>query len=48
MLVIQRDKLAGFKNRLSQYLKEIGLNKKRYNDGYYYYGIVDIYNLLKL
>ena len=48
MLVIQRDKLAGFKNRLSQYLKEIGLNKKRYNDGYYYYGIVDTYNLLKL
>lgn len=48
MLVIQQDKIAGFKNRLSQYLKEIGLNKKRYNDGYYYYGIVDIYNLLKL
>lgn len=27
------------KNQLSQYLKNLGLNKKRYNDGYYYYGI---------
>jgi hypothetical protein len=27
------------KNHLSQYLKNLGLNKKRFNDGYYYYGI---------
>lgn len=36
---IDNDKLSGFKNRLSQYLKDLGLQKKRYNDGYYYYGI---------
>ena len=33
-------KRTGFRNRLSNYLKEIGLQKKRYNDGYYYYGLV--------
>ena len=32
-------KTNGFKNRLSSYLKKLGLEKKRYNDGYYYYGI---------
>ena len=32
--------MAGFKNRLSNYLKELNLQKKRYSDGYYYYGIV--------
>ena len=37
---IEKTKITGFKNRLSQYLKDIGLKKKRYNDGYYYYGIV--------
>jgi hypothetical protein len=31
---------AGFKNRLSKYLINMGLKKKRYNDGYYYYGII--------
>jgi hypothetical protein len=25
--------------RLSNYLKDMGLQKKRYNDGYYYYGL---------
>jgi hypothetical protein len=40
MCKINKTKLSGFKNRLSQYLKEIGLQKKRYNDGYYYYGII--------
>ena len=29
-----------FRIRLSTYLHELGLEKKRYNDGYYYYGIV--------
>lgn len=38
---IDADKLAGFKTRLSKYLKDIGLQKKRYNDGFYYYGIVE-------
>lgn len=38
---LPKDRLSGFKNRLSQYLKELGLQKKRYNDGYYYYGIID-------
>ena len=36
---INPSKLNGFKNRLSKYLKDIQLSKKRYNDGYYYYGI---------
>jgi hypothetical protein len=30
----------GFKIRLATYLTDLGLQKKRYNDGYYYYGIV--------
>ena len=38
---IDDDKMAGFRTRLSAYLKDIGLQKKRYNDGYYYYGIVE-------
>lgn len=29
----------GLNVRLSNYLKEMGLQKKRYNDGYYYYGL---------
>jgi hypothetical protein len=37
-------KQSGFKNRLSTYLKNMGLQKKRYNDGYYYYGIAPIDN----
>ena len=40
MCKIDKSKISGFRNRLSNYLKEIGLQKKRYNDGYYYYGIV--------
>ena len=31
--------LSNFKNRLSKYLKNLGLDKKRYQDGYYYYGL---------
>ena len=41
---IDKLKISDFKNRLSVYLKDIGLKKKRYNDGYYYYGIVDKYD----
>jgi hypothetical protein len=37
---IDNDKISGFRTRLSKYLKEIGLHKKRYNDGFYYYGII--------
>lgn len=40
---IDKDKMAGFRTRLSKYLKDIGLSKKRYNDGFYYYGIVEKY-----
>lgn len=29
-----------FRNRLSKYLVKLGLTKKRYSDGYYYYGII--------
>lgn len=39
LLKIEPEKLSGFKNRLSKYLTDNGLKKKRYNDGYYYYGI---------
>lgn len=38
---IDNDKMAGFRTRLSKYLKDLGLQKKRYNDGFYYYGIVE-------
>lgn len=38
---IDKSKLNGFRNRLSNYLLSIGLKKKRYNDGYYYYGIIE-------
>lgn len=37
---VEHSKLAGFKTRLAKYLKDAGLQKKRYNDGFYYYGIV--------
>ena len=36
---IETSKISGFQTRLSRYLKDLGLLKKRYNDGYYYYGI---------
>jgi len=39
VVTIEKSRLNGFKNRLSTYLKNLGLEKKRYNDGYYYYGI---------
>lgn len=38
-VTIEKTKLSGFQTRLSRYLKDLGLQKKRYNDGYYYYGI---------
>ena len=38
-LSIDKTKVNGLKNRLSTYLKNLGLIKKRYSDGYYYYGI---------
>lgn len=38
---IDKNKIAGFRTRLSKYLKDLGLQKKRYNDGFYYYGIVE-------
>ena len=36
---VDKTKISTFKNRLSTYLKDLGLKKKRYNDGFYYYGI---------
>jgi len=39
IVTISSDKITSFKNRLSHYLKTAGLRKKRYNDGFYYYGI---------
>jgi hypothetical protein len=38
---IDSNKISGFRTRLSKYLKDLGLQKKRYNDGFYYYGIVE-------
>lgn len=38
---IENNKVSGFRTRLSKYLKDIGLQKKRYNDGFYYYGIYE-------
>lgn len=31
---------TNFRNRLSKYLTKMGLQKKRFSDGYYYYGLV--------
>lgn len=31
---------GGFALRLSKYLSELGLKKKRFNDGFYYYGMI--------
>jgi len=36
---VEKERLNGFKNRLSKYFKDLKLKKKRYNNGYYYYGI---------
>ena len=43
LINIDKVKLKGLRNRLSGYLKNLGLQKKRYNDGYYYYGIKSKY-----
>jgi hypothetical protein len=40
IIKINPDKMAGFRTRLAKYLNDMGLKKKRYNDGFYYYGIV--------
>lgn len=39
LINIKKDGIASFRNRLSRYLADIGLKKKRFNDGFYYYGI---------
>jgi len=44
LIDIDKMKLKGLRNRLPNYLKNLGLNKKRYNDGYYYYGIKNKYS----
>lgn len=41
VISIDNNKISGFRTRLSKYLKDLGLKKKRYNDGFYYYGIVE-------
>lgn len=38
-LVYDAAAAQGLNVRLSNYLKDMGLQKKRYNDGYYYYGL---------
>ncbi len=42
---VQKSKQAGLRTRLPKYLTDLGLSKKRFNDGFYYYGIVDKYKL---
>jgi hypothetical protein len=39
IIKIEQSKTNGFKNRLSKYLKDLGFEKKRHDDGYYYHGI---------
>jgi hypothetical protein len=39
ILSIELNKMVSFRNRLSKYLKNMGLQKKRFSDGFYYYGI---------
>ena len=34
--------------RLTEYLKKIGLNKKRYNDGIYWYGMIPNNKMMQL
>lgn len=41
------DSINGLRNRLSVYLHKLGLLKKRYSDGVYYYGIVNKKDLEK-
>jgi hypothetical protein len=43
--------IISFRTRLSKYLKDLGLKKKRFNDGIYYYGIQlkePVYNQSKI
>jgi hypothetical protein len=37
--IINKEDIPSFKIRLGKYLQDIGLEKKRYSDGIYYYGI---------
>jgi len=39
--------IIAFRNRLSKYLLDIGLQKKRFGDGFYYYGLKGKYNGFK-
>lgn len=38
-LRIPEEEHISFRNRLSNHLTKLGLNKKRFSDGYYYYGL---------
>lgn len=42
VLMLETAAIQGLNLRLSNYLKDLGLQKKRYNDGYYYYGLKPI------
>lgn len=33
--------MFSFRNKLSKYLLDIGLKRKRFSDGFYYYGLKD-------
>lgn len=39
---IKTHSVNSFRNRLSKYLTNLGLRKKRFNDGFYYYGVKPI------
>lgn len=41
--ILKHDTISSFKIRLAKYLQNMGLEKKRYSDGIYYYGIKSKY-----
>jgi len=47
ILGIDLGNVIAFRNRLGKYLLDIGLQKKRFGDGFYYYGLKSKYNSLK-
>jgi len=42
--MLKKDNFNSFRIRLATYLQDFGLKKKRFNDGYYYYGLKAKFN----
>ena len=47
ILGIELGNIIAFRNRLAKYLLDIGLQKKRFGDGFYYYGLKGKFNGFK-